>query len=397
MSGLTKIFGQRQREGLDLLDAKASRADIQQRTGCVIGLEGVNFAVQPGEILVVMGLSGSGKSTTLRCVNRLIDPTRGRVTVHGTDVTSLSTKALRDFRRTGFGMVFQQFALFPHRTILGNVEYGLEVQGMAPALRRDKAMAAIEQVGLKGWAEARPSQLSGGMQQRAGLARALAADADILLMDEAFSALDPLIRRDMQRELVALQDKLKKTILFVTHDLDEAIALGGRIILMRDGRIVQEGRAIDFLLDPADDYVMRFVEHIDMFGIMTVEAAMMRTPCVMAADQPVAAMLARVEEGVDEVVLADPDGRYAGRLSANAIRAMRGIAAVDLRQLTTTDAILGSDTLGSALPRFSRDVRAIPVVDRSGNLIGQLTDTCIISAIAQQRRLGATRGAAREA
>lgn len=272
--GLTKIFGTKIDPALRLVDDGASRGDILAATGCVVGLRNVSFDVAEGEILVVMGLSGSGKSTALRCINRLIEPTSGGVTVGTQEVMALDPKALLAFRRKNFGMVFQQFALFPHRSILRNAEYGLEIQGVAPEIRKAKALAALEQVGLKGWEDRYPSQLSGGMQQRAGLARALAVDTDILLMDEAFSALDPLIRRDMQQELVTLQKKLKKTIIFVSHDLDEAVALGGRIVLMRDGEIVQDGTAIDLLTAPADDYVRRFTSHLDVLGVITAGAIM---------------------------------------------------------------------------------------------------------------------------
>ncbi|RJF87412.1 ATP-binding cassette domain-containing protein [Oleomonas cavernae] len=281
--GLTKIFGTKIDPALRLVDDGASRADILAATGCVVGLRNVSFDVAEGEILVVMGLSGSGKSTALRCINRLIEPTSGGVTVGTQEVMALDPKALLAFRRKTFGMVFQQFALFPHRSILRNAEYGLEIQGVAPEIRKAKALAALEQVGLKGWEDRYPSQLSGGMQQRAGLARALAVDTDILLMDEAFSALDPLIRRDMQQELVTLQKKLKKTIIFVSHDLDEAVALGGRIVLMRDGEIVQDGTAIDLLTSPADDYVRRFTSHLDVLGVITAGAIMRPLNGVAAA------------------------------------------------------------------------------------------------------------------
>ena len=272
--GLTKIFGEAHAlpGALALAERGTSREEILAQTGCILGLRDVSFDVREGEVLVVMGLSGSGKSTTLRCINRLVEPSAGQVTVDGVAVNGLGEAELLAFRRRKFGMVFQQFALFPHRSILANVGYGLEVQGVAREEREARARAAIEQVGLAGYENARPAQLSGGMQQRAGLARALAVDADILLMDEAFSALDPLIRRDMQRQLVALQDRLRKTIVFVSHDLDEAIALGGRIVLMKDGAIVQGGTALDLLTAPADEYVARFVAHIDVLGVLTVAA-----------------------------------------------------------------------------------------------------------------------------
>lgn len=321
--GLTRIFGKKVDAALHLVDQGASRADVLKATGCVVGLRNVSFDVAEGEILIVMGLSGSGKSTALRCINRLIEPTRGSVTVGEHDVTGLPPKELLAFRRKTFGMVFQQFALFPHRTILRNAEFGLEVQGVAPDLRRDRAMAALEQVGLKGWEDRFPSQLSGGMQQRAGLARALAVDASILLMDEAFSALDPLIRRDMQQELVALQQSLGKTIVFVSHDLDEAVALGGRIVLMRDGEIVQDGTASDLLSDPADDYVRRFTAHLDILGVITARDIMRPLPAepLPTASVPARVTLGRLLGSLDaadgDVAVTARDGRPVGVVSAN--------------------------------------------------------------------------------
>ena len=271
------MFGAREQDALAMMRAGESRAAILDRTGTVIALNDVGLRVDEGELVVVMGLSGSGKSTLLRCLNRLVTPSRGSVRVAGQEVMAMGTRELREFRRRTFGMVFQHFALFPHRTVLENVEFGLEVQGVACAVRRKSAETALDLVGLAGWEGKRLGQLSGGMKQRAGLARALAADASILLMDEAFSALDPLIRRDMQGELVALQRRLKKTIVFVSHDLDEAIALGGRIALMMDGAIVQDGTAESILAAPATPYVERFVEHIDVSGVLRVGTLADRT------------------------------------------------------------------------------------------------------------------------
>lgn len=333
--GLTKIFGPAHAtdRATALAVEGASREDIRRETGCVVGLRDVSFDVREGEILVVMGLSGSGKSTTLRCLNRLIDPTSGDVTVDGVDVNALNEAELIAFRRKKFGMVFQQFALFPHRSILANVGYGLEVQGVEKTERDAKAQAAIDQVGLSGFESARPAQLSGGMQQRAGLARALAVDPDILLMDEAFSALDPLIRRDMQRQLGELQLRLKKTIVFVSHDLDEAIALGGRIVLMKDGMIVQSGMAIDLLTDPADEYVRRFVEHIDVLSVLTTERSMAPAAGLVSVDgerrplgcatAPVGAtlrsVLGTIEKADGPVAVVCSEGRTQGVLTKDSV------------------------------------------------------------------------------
>ncbi|MFW5975474.1 MAG: quaternary amine ABC transporter ATP-binding protein, partial [Desulfosalsimonas sp.] len=230
-----KVFGPDPSQGIEMYKQGLSKDEIQDKTKNVIGVADVSFAVNEGEILVIMGLSGSGKSTLVRCLNRLIEPTTGKITVDGIDITGLDNEQLRKFRLEHLSMVFQNFALFPHRTVLDNVGYGLEIQNAPPEKRRERSMNAITQVGLKGNENSYPDQLSGGMQQRVGLARALAMDSDIMLMDEAFSALDPLIRSDMQDELLQLQEKVQKTIVFISHDLDEALKIGDRIVLMKDG------------------------------------------------------------------------------------------------------------------------------------------------------------------
>jgi glycine betaine/proline transport system ATP-binding protein len=274
VENVSKVFGGKADLAIKAIKTGASKADIQKESGAIIGLRDIHFDVAEGEILIVMGLSGCGKSTLLRCLNRLVDPSSGRIHIGGTDVTALSQDELPAFRRGRFGMVFQNFALLPYRTILGNAGYGLELQGVAKPARDERAREALALVGLAGWEDKLPHELSGGMQQRAGLARALAVDPQILLMDEAFSALDPLIRRGMQQELRALQNRLKKTIVFVSHDLDEAIALGGRIVLMKDGEIVQIGFPEDIVLNPANDYVRNFVAHVDVASVMTLKTVM---------------------------------------------------------------------------------------------------------------------------
>ncbi len=275
VKNLYKIFGDKPDRAIQALNEGKSKDEILDEYKQVVGVDDVNFTVKEGEIFVLMGLSGSGKSTLQRLVNRLHEPTRGEIVIHGTDIVKLNQKELREFRRNNFcGMVFQNFAILPHRTVLGNVEFGLELQGVEKEVRQEKARKIIEQVGLKGNEESYPSQLSGGMQQRVGLARGLAVDADILLMDEAFSALDPLIRRQMQDELLELQSSMKKTILFVTHDLDEAFRLGDRIAIMKDGRIVQIGSAEEIISSPVDDYVKAFVEDMDRAAVLTAGTIM---------------------------------------------------------------------------------------------------------------------------
>ncbi|MFB6278473.1 MAG: glycine betaine/L-proline ABC transporter ATP-binding protein [Salinibacter sp.] len=276
VEGLWKIFGGDPDRARTLAQEGASKAEVKEETDSVIAVDDATFEVQAQEIFVVMGLSGSGKSTLLRCVNRLIDPTFGSVRVHDEDVTELDDESLRQLRRTKMSMVFQNFGLFPHRSVLGNVEYGLEVSGMDMEQRRDKARRTLDLVGLEGYEDSNPSELSGGMQQRVGLARALVNDPEILLMDEAFSALDPLIREEMQNELLDLQDMWEQaaTILFITHDLDEALKMGDRIAIMKDGRIAQIGTPTEILTEPADDYVRSFVENVDRTKIIPARTVM---------------------------------------------------------------------------------------------------------------------------
>ncbi|MBM7096949.1 glycine betaine/L-proline ABC transporter ATP-binding protein [Bacillus sp. H-16] len=280
VQSLTKVFGKRPKQAVKLLNKEKSKDDILKETGMTVGVNQASFEVEEGEIFVIMGLSGSGKSTLVRLLNRLIDPTDGNVWVDGEDLAKISDKELREVRRKKMSMVFQKFGLFPFRSIQENVEYGLEVQGVEKSKRSAKAISSLELVGLKGYEDKYPDELSGGMQQRVGLARALANDPDILLIDEAFSALDPLIRKDMQDELLELQEKMEKTIVFITHDLDEALRIGDRITIMKDGSIVQVGTPEDILTNPADDYVKRFVEDVDRSKVFTAENIMVRPETV---------------------------------------------------------------------------------------------------------------------
>ena len=255
-----KIFGDRADEALQLIRNQQSKEQVLSQTGCVVGVNDLSLSIGSGEIFVIMGLSGSGKSTLVRHFNRLIDPTSGQILVDGEDILKYDMEALREFRRRKISMVFQSFGLLPHRNVLDNVAYGLKVRGESKQLCAERAMQWIETVGLKGYEKKYPHQLSGGMRQRVGLARALAADTDIILMNEAFSALDPLIRAEMQDQLLELQKTLHKTIVFITHDLDEAVRIGNRIAILKDGRLIQVGTPQQILHNPADEYVDRFVQ-----------------------------------------------------------------------------------------------------------------------------------------
>ncbi len=310
---LNKIFGAHPKSALPMVEKKMTREEIREKTGQTIGVADVSFELEKGEILVIMGLSGSGKSTLVRCINRLIEPTTGKVLIDDDDVVQMNKKQLLDLRRHKLGMVFQNFALLPHRTVLKNTEYGLEVMGEELSKRTEEAMKALELVGLKGWEDQYPHELSGGMQQRVGLARALALDPEIILMDEALSALDPLIRKDMQNELIDLQRSLKKTMLFITHDLGEAINMGDRIVLMKDGYIVQTGTAEEILTNPASRYVERFVEDVDMSKVMTAETIMKKVHDVAHFNDGPKTVLYKIKEaGFSEIFVVDSHGVLKG-------------------------------------------------------------------------------------
>ncbi|CAN7362860.1 glycine betaine/L-proline ABC transporter ATP-binding protein [Rhizobium sp. LjRoot98] len=274
VKNLYKIFGPRGREFIDQVKAGLGKTELNEKHGHVLGLQNINISMPAGGIMVVMGLSGSGKSTLIRHINRLIDPTAGEVLYDGVDVCKMNENDLREFRRHKTAMVFQKFALLPHRTIIENTIYGLEIQGVPDAESRKRAQGWIERVGLKGFENHYPNQLSGGMQQRVGLARALTNDADILLMDEAYSALDPLIRVDMQTVLLDLQKELKKTVVFITHDLDEALRLGDKIAILRDGKVIQQGTGQEIVLKPADEYITAFVKEVNRGRVINVETIM---------------------------------------------------------------------------------------------------------------------------
>lgn len=269
-----KVFGPNPKRALDTLDKSASRAAVQEETGHVVAVKDVTFDIQEGETFVVMGLSGSGKSTLVRCISQLIEPTGGEVVIDGDDVTKLSDKKLIDLRRHKMAMVFQHFGLFPHRTVLDNIAFGLEVRGEDKTTRNQRAMDVINLVGLAGWHDNYPRELSGGMQQRVGLARAMAADPEILIFDEPFSALDPLIRREMQDELLDLQSKLKKTMVFITHDFLEAIKMGDHIAIMKDGEIVQIGTPEEIVANPVDQYVADFTEDVPRYKVLSAGKVM---------------------------------------------------------------------------------------------------------------------------
>ena len=317
VSHLTKIFGKRSKQALDMIKENKDKTEILKKTGATVGVYDVNFEVEEGEIFVIMGLSGSGKSTLIRLLNRLIEPTSGNIFIDNQDISKLDKEGLRAVRRNKMSMVFQNFGLFPHRTILENTEYGLEVRGVPKEERTAKAEQALENSSLLAFKDQFPKQLSGGMQQRVGLARALANDPEILLMDEAFSALDPLIRREMQDELVDLQENVKKTIIFITHDLNEALRIGDRIALMKDGQIMQIGTGEEILTNPANDYVRTFVEDVDRSKVLTAQNIMVPALTTnIEIDGPTVALTRMRQEEVSMLLAVDKKRQLKGVVRA---------------------------------------------------------------------------------
>ncbi len=338
VKNLTKVFGRNTKEALAQLEQGHSKEKILNETGCTVAVNKATFSVKQGEFFVIMGLSGSGKSTLIRLINRLIEPTEGNIFIDGKDISNLDKQALRQVRREKLSMVFQRFALFPHRTILENAEFGLEIQKMDKTERRKKATEALQLVGLGDYLDQYPDQLSGGMQQRVGLARALTNDPEVLLMDEAFSALDPLIRKDMQDELIELQAKMQKTIIFITHDLDEALRLGDRIALMRDGSIVQIGTPEEILVNPANDYVEKFVEDVDRSKVLTAKHVMKRPETVNIERHGPRVALERMRaEGISSILVIDNNRHLKGYVTADDALEARKKQISDLNEILKTD------------------------------------------------------------
>lgn len=381
---LYKIFGPQPRSVLSMVQNGVSKRQVMEETGHTVGINNVSFRVEQGEIFVIMGLSGCGKSTLVRCINRLIEPTAGEVRIDGESVLDADPRQLLDIRRRKVAMVFQRFGLFPHRNVCSNVEYGLEIQEIEPAVCREKALKALELVGLKGYEFKMPDQLSGGMQQRVGLARALATDPDILLMDEAFSALDPLIRREMQEELLELQAKMHKTIIFITHDLDEALRLGDRIAVMRDGQIVQIGSSEEILTNPADDYVREFVQDVDRTKVLTASSIMKRPePLIIPKDGPRAAVRRMQEEGISSIYAVNAERQFQGivRIEDATRLIQQGIH--NLEEIIVKDVpIAAPDMLiFELLPMAFNAKTPIVVLDGENRMRGIIGRAAVISSI----------------
>lgn len=389
VKNLTKIFGSHPHAGLKRLKNGETKDEILDKTGMTVGVSQSSFSVDSGEIFVIMGLSGSGKSTLIRLVNRLIDPTDGEVFIDGKDITKMDKVALIETRRKKLGMVFQKFGLFSHRTILQNVAYGLEIQGVSKAKREERALKTIDDVGLKGYENSYPNQLSGGMQQRVGLARALTNDTDILLMDEAFSALDPLIRKEMQDELLSLQEKLDKTILFITHDLDEALKLGDRIAIMKDGRIVQVGTSEQILENPANDYVSNFVKDVDRSKVLEASQVMKKPEVILSyKDGPRVAVRKMEEVGTSSIFVVDKDKMFKGLLTIDdAIRAYKETISIDQFLIKEVPQV-SPEALLNDLIGIAAEAKYPIAVTKDGKLLGIISRVSILSGLVLGKEKG---------
>ena len=385
---LWKVFGETAEQALEPKHQGKTKEEIQTELGLIVGLQDVSFEVDRGETFVVMGLSGSGKSTLVRCLIGLIEPTAGEILVEGEDILQYGDAAMRAFRRNKVAMVFQQFGLLPHRRVLDNAAWGLEIRGMDKETRYAKTMEVLELVGLKGWEYAYPRELSGGMQQRVGLARALAVDPDILLMDEPFSGLDPLIRRNLQDELIRLQQELHKTLIFITHDLSEALKLGDRIAIMRDGVVVQVGSPEDIVLAPEDEYVGAFTQDVRMESVLNTAAVMGRGRAVIMDYQgPRAALHAMRSNDSPVAIVVNTRGKYQGVLPLE--QAVAAARAGDRRigsYLRTDSPTATPETPMDDLVQLSLAAeQVIPVIDDTGSLVGEVRRTALASLLSAPR------------
>jgi glycine betaine/proline transport system ATP-binding protein len=376
------IFGKHREKALKQSREGKGKAEVLSSTGCTVAVNKANLSIEEGEIFVIMGLSGSGKSTLLRCINRLIEPTAGKILVNDLDITRSTDKELLNIRRKEFAMVFQHFGLLPHRTVLSNVAFGLEIQGISKEDREQKARETISLVGLDGYEDMKVSELSGGMQQRVGLARGLANEPEVLLMDEAFSALDPLIRNQMQDELLLLQEKMKKTIVFITHDLDEAIKLGDRIAIMKDGEIVQVGTSEDILTAPADDYVESFVEKVERGKIVTAASVMFEKPTVarLKKDGPEVVIRKMREAGLKTLPVIRTNRTFIGFVHLEDVLEAKKQGAKSIEEVVNTEvhSVYPDTTIEDMLPLLTETELPIPVVNEENFLLGLVSQTSII-------------------
>ena len=381
ISGLYQIFGNTPKKIMPLVNAGKSKDDILAETGHTVGLKDINLNVHRGEIFVIMGLSGSGKSTLIRHFNRLIDPTEGQIKVEGEDIMKFSLKELTEFRRHKMSMVFQNFGLMPHRNVIENVSYGLSVQGIDKKIRYKSATEWLETVGLAGYEEQYPAQLSGGQQQRVGLARALCTNAEILLMDEAFSALDPLIRSEMQDQLVQLQNELQKTIIFITHDLDEALRIGDRIAILKDGELIQIGTPVDILLNPADDYVEAFVKDVNRARAVPVKTIMQKTIPLVTSQRFQDALL---QMASNDYAFYQSSHGFEGILLKETLEEALSTAptgSIQTEHVLASATVTPNTPLEFALPKALLSHYALPVLDKDGKHLGELSQKVLADTL----------------
>lgn len=386
VENLYKIFGPKPERAKELLGKGLSKEEILDKTGMTVGVHDASFTVNEGEIFVVMGLSGSGKSTLVRMLNRLIEPTHGHVYLDGEDVASMSKEQLLQVRRKDFSMVFQSFALMPHMTVVENTAFGLELSGVGAAERDERARQALEQVGLDAWADSMPDELSGGMKQRVGLARALAVNPTVMLMDEAFSALDPLIRSEMQDELIKLQSKSKRTVIFISHDLDEAMRIGDRIAIMEGGRVVQVGTPEEILQNPADDYVQAFFRGVDPTNILSAGDIARKTQVTIIrhpGDGPRTSLQRLTAQDRDFGYVVDKNNKYIGVVSVEGLQEL-----VDASEKSFDDAFLkdakpvnSGDSLQDILPIVAANPWPVPVLNDDGEYIGVISKNTFLKTL----------------
>ncbi|PKB65321.1 MAG: ABC transporter ATP-binding protein [SAR202 cluster bacterium Io17-Chloro-G2] len=389
VNGLWKVFGKRGEKALAPEYQGIPRAEIQDALDCVVALRDVSFQVAEGETFVVMGLSGSGKSTLVRCIIRLIEPTAGEILIDGQDVLQFDDKTVNEFRRNQVAMVFQHYGLLPHRSVIENAAYGLEVRGVEQSERLDRAAAMLEKVGLSGREYAAPRELSGGMQQRVGLARALTVDPAILLMDEPFSGLDPLIRAQMREELAELQSEMKKTIVFITHDLDEAITVGGRIAIMRDGEIIQLGTPEEIVDSPTDEFVQEFTRGISKTRVLPI-SRIMEPPCCVASqdDSPKSVMQTMSMSNHSYVFITDENQECVGIATKEQIASCGADQQDSLENIDAhqPQAIPADTSIEKALPLIIGHDFPIPVTNDQGELLGMASQSAILEVIAQSAK-----------
>ncbi|OLT61509.1 quaternary amine ABC transporter ATP-binding protein [Moorena bouillonii] len=386
---LIKIYGDKTQAALKLFRQGGSRDSILEKTGQVLGIADVSMTVNQGELFVVMGLSGSGKSTLARCINRLINPTSGNIYIDDEDIAHVDEKRMREIRQSKVSMVFQRFGLFPHKTVAENVGYGLKVRGIDQAKRRKKALETLEVVGLSQWADYLPSALSGGMRQRVGLARALATDAEILLMDEAFSALDPLIRRDMQDELLRLQTELHKTIVFISHDIQEALKMGDHIAVMKDGYIVQIGTPEELINQPADDYISAFIQDVNRAQVLKTGSIARQTPALVLTENSAKAGLEQmIDHHLQQMYVVDEHSKPVGIVKKQWLEAVLQKGSEDITEVMETDfPTVNALTHLEDIFHLYRDGLPVAVVDTDGTFKGMVEQSDLIASIGKPQKL----------